>query len=252
MTPRRALVTAGAAGIGRAIAERLKLDGFDVVVTDIDESAVADARDSGFTAKVANAGDFDSVKALADELSEETSTLDLLVNNAGIAGPTARVAEIDVAEWQQTVDINLSSQFFHVKAMLPLLRNSSSASIVNLSSAAGRLGMFGRAAYTATKAGVIGFTKTLAIELGPEKITANAICPGAVGGVRIDRVIAAKAEVLDRHVDEVAADYREQSAIQEFIDADSIAGMVSFLAGPDARQINGQTLNVDGYTQKLY
>jgi NAD(P)-dependent dehydrogenase (short-subunit alcohol dehydrogenase family) len=150
------------------------------------------------------------------------------------------------------VSINLTAQFLHVKALLPLLRESEAGRIVNMSSAAGVLGMFGRSVYSASKSAVFGFTKSLAIELGPEGITTNAICPGAVGGPRIEGVIEAKAAVLGSSVEEVAADYRNQSAIGEFIDPASVAGMVSFLVGPDARQINGQMLSVDGFTQKLY
>ena len=112
--------------------------------------------------------------------------------------------------------------------------------------------MYGRSVYSASKSAVFGFTKSLAIELGPEGITANAICPGAVGGPRIDAVIAAKAEILGDSVEAVAADYRNQSAIGEFIDPASVAGIVSFLAGPDGKQMNGQMLSVDGFTQKLF
>ncbi|GAA2089866.1 MULTISPECIES: SDR family oxidoreductase [Brevibacterium] len=249
---RVAVVTAGAAGIGRAIADRLRSAGFTVVVTDIAQEALADARAAGFSAFRVDAGDFASVQAFAAQVEREHGRIDVLVNNAGVAGPTARVEDIDPDEWEAVVRINLSSQFFHVKALLGLLRRSDRGTIVNLSSAAGRLGMLGRSVYTASKAGVLGFTKTLAIELGPEGITANAICPGAVGGERIQRVIEDKAAVLDRPVAEVEADYRGQSAIAEFIDPGSVASLVEFLAGPGGRQISGQTLSVDGYTQKLY
>lgn len=252
MTTRTALITAGAAGIGRVIATRLAADGFEVIVTDVSEAAVQDARAAGFTAHVVDAGDAAAVAEFAAVLEAEHPRLDVLVNNAGIAGPTARVEDIGIEEWDRTVQINLSAQFYHVHALLPLMRRGEAGRIVNLSSAAGRLGMFGRAVYTASKAGVIGFTKTLAIELGPEGFTANAICPGAVGGPRIEKVIADKAAVLGRDAADVAEDYRGQSAIAEFIDPESVAGMVSFLAGPDGRQINGQVLAVDGYTQKLY
>ncbi|SMX89590.1 NAD(P)-dependent dehydrogenase, short-chain alcohol dehydrogenase family [Brevibacterium sp. Mu109] len=252
MGERTALVTAGAAGIGRAIADRLAADGLTVIVTDVCERAVQDARSAGLHAYVADASDYAGVAALAQTVEEEHGRLDVLVNNAGIAGPTARVEDTVVEAWEQTVSVNLNAQFYHVKALLPLMRRSEGEGrIVNMSSAAGRLGMFGRAVYSASKAGVIGFTKTLAIELGPEGFTANTICPGAVGGPRIDGVIEAKAAVLGREAEDVAADYRGQSAIAEFIEPESVAGMVSFLVGPDGRQINGRVLAVDGYTQKL-
>lgn len=157
-----------------------------------------------------------------------------------------------MSDWEKTLSINLTAQFLHVKALLPLLRETGGGRIVNMSSAAGRLGMFGRSVYSASKSAVFGFTKSLAIELGPEGITTNAICPGAVGGPRIEGVIASKAEVLDSTMEQVAADYRGQSTLGEFIEPDSVAGMVSFLVGPDGRQMNGQMMSVDGFTQKLY
>lgn len=252
MSQRIALVTAGAAGIGRAIADRLVNDGFTVVVTDVSAEAVEDAQRAGLHGRVADASDPQAVDALATFLRDEFGRLDVLVNNAGIAGPTARVEDIELSDWDQTLAINLTAQFLHVKALLPLLRESNGGRIVNLSSAAGVLGMFGRSVYSASKSAVFGFTKSLAIELGPEGITTNAICPGAVGGPRIEGVIASKAEVLGSTPEQVAADYRGQSALGEFIEPESVAGMVSFLVGTDGRQMNGQMLSVDGFTQKLY
>ncbi|WP_019159062.1 SDR family oxidoreductase [Brevibacterium senegalense] len=252
MGQRIAVVTAGAAGIGRAIADRLVADGFTVLVTDVSAEAVEDAQRAGLHAVVADASKPEDAAALAEQVRETFGRLDVLVNNAGVAGPTARVEDIELTDWERTVSINLTAQFLHVKALLPLLRESEAGRIVNMSSAAGVLGMFGRSVYSASKSAVFGFTKSLAIELGPEGITTNAICPGAVGGPRIEGVIEAKAAVLGSSVEEVAADYRNQSAIGEFIDPASVAGMVSFLVGPDARQINGQMLSVDGFTQKLY
>jgi NAD(P)-dependent dehydrogenase (short-subunit alcohol dehydrogenase family) len=251
MSSRTALITAGAAGIGRVIADRLVADGFEVIVTDVSAAAVEEARAAGLTAHVVDAGDAAAVAEFAATLEETPGRLDVLVNNAGIAGPTARVEDVEVEDWDTTVRVNLSSQYYHVNALLPLMRRTGGGRIVNLSSAAGRLGMFGRSAYAASKAGVIGFTQTLAIELGPEGFTANAICPGAVGGPRIDKVISDKAAVLGRPVQDVAADHRHQSAMHEFIDPESVAALVSVLSGPDGRQINGQALAVDGFTQKL-
>ncbi|MCG7301256.1 SDR family oxidoreductase [Brevibacterium ravenspurgense] len=252
MEQRIAVVTAGAAGIGRSIATRLKEDGFTVVVTDVSAEAVEDAAKSGLHAHVADASSPEDTRSLADFIQSEFGKLDVLVNNAGIAGPTARVEDIELCDWNLTMSINITAQFLHVKALLPLLRKAERGRIINLSSAAGVLGMYGRSVYSASKSAVFGFTKSLAIELGPEGITANAICPGAVGGPRIDAVIAAKAEILGDSVEAVAADYRNQSAIGEFIDPASVAGIVSFLAGPDGKQMNGQMLSVDGFTQKLF
>lgn len=250
---RNAFVSAGASGIGLVIAKRLQTDGFAVHVSDINDSALEEAKSLGFECFHMDASSPSEVKKMAEKLKNELPYLDVLVNNAGIAGPTATVNEIEVEDWERTIKTNLTSMFLHVNELLSLIKSApGNGRIINLSSAAGRLGMFGRSAYTASKAGVIGFTKTLAIELGPLGITANVICPGAVAGPRIDKVIESKAELLGSSVEEVASNYQNQSAIQELISPESIADIVAFICSASARQINGQVLSVDGYTQKLY
>ncbi|MER6987800.1 SDR family oxidoreductase [Saccharopolyspora hirsuta] len=251
-TGKRVLVTAGADGIGLAIADRFAGLGARVLVTDIDEDAVRAARDRGLAALVSDASSEAQVEELMGAVRAELGGLDVLVNNAGIAGPTGPVETLDSAAWARTFEVNVHSQFYCVKHGLPLLRESTGASIVNLSSAAGRLGMAGRSAYSASKWAVVGFTKTLAIELGPEGIRANAICPGAVDGPRIRAVIEAKAEMLGRPVAEIAAAYRDQSSMRRLVTAEDIADMAAFLASPLARNVNGQAMAVDGNTEKLY
>ncbi|NHU48617.1 SDR family oxidoreductase [Rhodococcus sp. A14] len=249
---RRVLVTAGAAGIGLAIATSFKSLGADVFVTDIDPVVVDNAKAAGFVAAVSDVSDEDQVRTLMTSVVDNLGGLDVLVNNAGVAGPTGPVDSLDSDAWKATFDVNIHGQFFCVKHALPLLRKSSEASIINMSSAAGRLGMAGRSPYSASKWAVIGFTKSLAIELGAEGIRVNAICPGAVDGPRIDAVIAAKADMVGRPVDEVAALYRGQSSLGRLIDATDIASMAVFLSSGLARNVNGQAMAVDGNTDKLF
>jgi len=249
---RRVLVTAGAAGIGLAIATSFKSLGADVFVTDIDPVVVDNAKAAGFVAAVSDVSDEDQVRTLMTSVVDNLGGLDVLVNNAGVAGPTGPVDSLDSDAWKATFDVNIHGQFFCVKHTLPLLRKSSEASIINMSSAAGRLGMAGRSPYSASKWAVIGFTKSLAIELGAEGIRVNAICPGAVDGPRIDAVIAAKADMVGRPVDEVAALYRGQSSLGRLIDATDIANMAVFLSSGLARNVNGQAMAVDGNTDKLF
>lgn len=251
-TNRRVLVTAGAAGIGLAIASAFKDLGASVFVTDINPAAVEAARAAGFSAAVSDVSDEAQVIELVASVSAELSGLDVLVNNAGIAGPTGPIDTLDSAAWKSTFDVNVHGQFYCIKHLLPLLRASSDASIVNLSSAAGRLGMAGRSAYSASKWAVIGLTKTLAIELGEERIRVNAICPGAVNGPRIEAVIEAKAEMLGRPLAEVSDLYHRQSSLNRLVEAVDIADMAVFLASSMARSINGQAMAVDGNTEKLY
>lgn len=251
-TAKRVLVTAGANGIGAAIAEKFRGFGADVFVTDVDPAAVENARSAGFRARISDAADEDDVRTLMEAVEAEMGGLDVLVNNAGIAGPTGPVESIEAAAWRRTFDVNIHGQFLCVKHALAMLRQGSDPAIINLSSAAGRLGMAGRSAYSASKWAVVGFTKTLAIELGPEGIRANAICPGAVDGPRIRAVIAAKAAMLGQREEELAEVYSGQSSMQRMVTAEDIANMAAFAASSMARNVNGQVLAVDGNTEKLY
>jgi NAD(P)-dependent dehydrogenase (short-subunit alcohol dehydrogenase family) len=249
---RKVLVTAGAAGIGRAIANRFRDLGAEVMVTDISPAAVDAAKQDGFIAAVSDVSDETQVCELMEDVRNRLGGLDVLVNNAGIAGPTGPIETLDAEAWKTTFDVNIHGQFFCIKHALPLLRDAQGASIVNLSSAAGRLGMAGRSPYSASKWAVVGLTKTLAIELGPEGIRANAICPGAVNGPRIDAVIEAKASMLGQSVEEVSNLYHKQSSLERLVEADDIANMAAFLASDLARNVNGQAMAVDGNTEKLY
>ncbi|MGW6174144.1 SDR family oxidoreductase [Arthrobacter sp. NPDC055138] len=251
-TGRKVLVTAGAAGIGRAIATRFRDLGAEVMVTDINPEAVDAAKQDGFAVALSDVSDEAQVQSLMEEVRTQLGGLDVLVNNAGIAGPTGPIETLDSDAWRTTFDVNVHGQFFCIKHALPLLREAKDAAIVNLSSAAGRLGMAGRSPYSASKWAVVGLTKTLAIELGPEGIRANAICPGAVNGPRIDAVIEAKAAMLGRPLEEVSDLYLKQSSLERLVEAEDIANMAAFLASDLARNVNGQAMAVDGNTEKLY
>jgi NAD(P)-dependent dehydrogenase (short-subunit alcohol dehydrogenase family) len=251
-TSQRVLVTAGANGIGLAIANKFRELGATVFVTDIDPDAVEKARVNGLSAAVSDVSAEDQVRELMATIKEELGGLDILVNNAGIAGPTGPIETLDTAAWKATFDVNIHGQFLCIKHALPLLREGRNASIINLSSAAGRLGMAGRSAYSASKWAVIGLTKTLAIELGPDGIRVNAICPGAVNGPRIDAVIGAKAQMLNLPENHVSELYHNQSSLGRLIEAEDIANMAAFAASDMARNVNGQALAVDGNTEKLY
>lgn len=249
----RVLVTAGAAGIGRAIAGAFAQAGARVAVCDVDDAALAEFRQElpGHRAYACDVAEEEQVAELFDDVADALGGLDVLVNNAGIAGPTARVEEVTLGEWRRTLAVNLDGQFLCARAAVPLLRKAGGGTIVNLSSAAGRFGFPRRSPYSASKWGVIGFTKSLAIELGPDNIRVNAILPGAVDGPRIRRVIAAKAEATGSSVDAMTARYTSQASLNRLIDPDDIARLAVFLAGPGGRNISGQALAVDGDTQAL-
>lgn len=249
---KRVLVTAGGSGIGLAIAEAFQARGAEVIVTDIDEAALVRAEARGLMAIASNVTIESDVKDLFTQTQQRLGGLDVLVNNAGIAGPTGAIDSISEDEWKTTFDVNIHSQFRCIKHALPLLRQSPGASIVNMSSAAGRLGMVNRSPYSASKWAVVGLTKTLAIELGAEGIRVNAICPGAVDGPRIRSVMAAKAEFLDVDVEEIVGQYASQASMNRLITVEDVAHMATFVASDLARNVNGQVLAVDGDTQKLF
>lgn len=255
--PKRVLITAGASGIGLAMAQAFSAAAATVMVCDADEAALQRLRldlpgIATCQADVSNEGD---VERLFHELDRQLGGLDVLVNNAGIAGPTGPIESLQLAEWQRTLEVNLTGQFLCIRSAVPRLRLASrqhgDACIINLSSAAGHLGMPGRSPYSASKWAVVGLTKTLAIELGADGIRVNAILPGAVDGPRIQSVIAAKAESSGRSVDDVARAYVSQAALGRLATPQDIAHMAVFAASAWARHVSGQELVVDGFTQAL-
>ena len=249
----RVIVTAGAAGIGRAIAAAFLGQGARVFICDVDKAALDEFRkahpQAGTT--IADIADAGQVDRLFDEAGKALGGLDVLVNNAGIAGPTGPVEEISQEDWRRTLAVNLEGQFLCTRRAVPLLRQSGGGAIINLSSAAGRFGFPRRTPYSASKWGVIGFTKSLAVELGPDNIRVNAILPGAVDGPRIRRVISAKAESLGVPVADMEKRYVSQASLQRMVTADDIAGMAIFLASPAGYNVSGQALAVDADTQYL-
>ena len=249
----RVVVTAGAAGIGRAIARAFVDDGARVQVCDVDESALeafsGECPAAGvLRADVSSPGDVD---ALFDTVETRFGGLDVLINNAGIAGPTGRVEDISPQDWDKTLAINISGQFYCARRAVPMLKAAGGGSIINLSSSAGVMGFPLRTPYAASKWAVVGFSKSLSMELGEFGIRVNAICPGAVAGPRIDRVIAADAEARGLPVESVRQSVLNQNSLRAFIEPESIAKEVLFLCSPAGSQISGQALSVDGDTHTL-
>ncbi len=249
----RILVTAGAAGIGRAIAEAMLRGGAQVHVCDVSPDALKVLRKarpsiSGTLADVAVEEDVDRLFA---ELRAKLRGLDVLVNNAGIAGPTGPIETMSPAEWRRTIDVNLVGHFLCARAAVPMLKKSRDASMINISSVAGRLGYAYRTPYAAAKWGVIGFTESLAKELGPSGIRVNAILPGLVKGERIERVIAARAEALGQSYREVEKQYLEKVSLRRMVSAEDVANTAVFLCSPLGRNISGQSISVCGNVEAI-
>lgn len=249
----RVLVTAGANGIGLAIARAFAAEGARVHVCDVDASALAALRtsDPALTQTVCDVADRASVAKLFAEAKSALGGLDVLVNNAGVAGPTAKVEEMNPEDWDRCLDICLTGQFNCTRLAVPLLRQSTNASIVNISSAAGRLGFAMRSPYAAAKWGVIGFTKSLSIELGPDNIRVNAILPGLVAGDRQRRVLEAKAQQRGLSFAEMEKTAFSYTSIKDYVTPQQIADQIVFMCSPRGCTISGQAISICGDTQML-
>jgi NAD(P)-dependent dehydrogenase (short-subunit alcohol dehydrogenase family) len=244
----RVLVTGGAGGIGLAITRAFVAAGARVHIADPDANAIAAVTASAatITGSVCDITDTAAVEAIFEDLVGALGGLDVLVNNAGIAGPTAPVDEYAREEWDAVVAVNLSGTFDVTRRAIPLLKDSPAGSVIVMSSLAGRFGYANRVAYATTKWGLVGFTKTLALELGPWGITANSIHPGGVEGERVREVLRRRAELSGRTVEEENERALDNQSIRQFTEATDIAALAVFLAGPHGRSISGQLLPIDG------
>jgi NAD(P)-dependent dehydrogenase (short-subunit alcohol dehydrogenase family) len=249
----RVLVTAGAGGIGLAIARRFAAEGARVHTCDVDKAALSElaASDPAITATPCDVSDRTAVKTLFSEAMAKLGGLDVLVNNAGVAGPTAKIEDINPEDWDRCVEICLTGQFNCTRLAVPHLRRSKNASIVNISSAAGRVGFAMRAPYAAAKWGVIGLTKSLSIELGPDNIRVNAILPGLVAGDRQRRVLEVKAQQRGISYAEMERTAFSYTSIKDYVTPEQIADQILFMCSPRGRTISGQAISICGDTQML-
>jgi NAD(P)-dependent dehydrogenase (short-subunit alcohol dehydrogenase family) len=255
----RVLVTGGASGIGLVIARAFIDAGSRVHVCDVSQQAIdalnqaeQSAEMNAITTSLADVSDRAAVDRVFDDVNAQLGGLDVLINNAGIAGPTGGIDEIETGDWEQTVDVNLNAQFYFARRAVPLLRKArDGGSIIALSSVAGRLGYAYRTPYSATKWAVVGLTKSLAIELGPDNIRVNAIQPGIVKGPRIERVIAARAEQLGLSYEQMEKDYLEKISLRRMTTPEEVAATALFLCSPGGSGISGQAISVCGNVEVL-
>ena len=250
----KVLVTAGASGIGAAIASAFCEAGARVHICDVDRTAIdaLTARIRGITASMADVSIASEVDRVIDDVGASLGDLDVLVNNAGIAGPTGAISDIAVADWERTVEVNLNSQFYFARRAVPmLLQSEASPCIIAMSSVAGRLGYGFRTPYSSTKWAIVGLIKSLAIELGPQGVRANAILPGVVEGDRMESVIKARASTTGVSVDKMRETYLQKISLRRMVTADDVAAMALFLCSPAARNVSGQAISVDGNVEYL-
>jgi NAD(P)-dependent dehydrogenase (short-subunit alcohol dehydrogenase family) len=244
----RVLVTAGASGIGAAIATAFAEARAEIHICDIDDAALAafQARFPDCQATHADVADAAHVTALFEIQRTRFRGLDVLINCAGIAGPTSGVDKITEQDWTRSIEVNLNGQYRCLHHAVPMLRKSQTANIICISSIAGRMGIPWRTPYVATKWAIVGIAKSLAIELGPDNIRVNALLPGIVEGPRMDGVISARAKMEGIEEDAMRQEYIKSISLRRMVTGDDIALMCLFLCSPAGRNITGQAISVDG------
>ena len=245
---RKVLITAGGSGIGKAMAEGFEADGYDVWITDRDQAAL-DACPASWQKSRVDAADSKGVAALFADLKAQWGSLDVLCANAGIAGPTALIEDIEPDDFQRCVSVNLEGAFLAAKHAAPLMKQQKSGAIILSSSMAGVNGFPGRAPYASAKWAINGLMKTLAMELGPFGIRANSICPGCVDGPRMQGVMEREAEAKNTTPEKIREGYEAGVSMRTFVEEVDIANMAIFLASNKARFVTGQIIGVDGHTE---
>lgn len=246
----RVLITAGANGIGLVMARAFAARGDQVWVTDVDAGAVG-VMPAGIRATHCDAANEAQMAALFAQIAGDWGGLDVLCANAGIKGPTSPIEEMDMDSWHQCLAVNLDGAMLAAKYGARMMKPAGAGCMIFTSSTSGLYGTPYRAPYVAAKWGVIGLMKTVAMELGPHGIRANAICPGSVNGPRIDHVIEAEAAAKGMTPDAVREGYASGTALKRLSDPQDVADMALFLASNAARMICGQALAVDGMTYNV-
>lgn len=253
LSGQRIVITAGAGGIGLVIARALHAQGCRLAICDVSDEALksASAELGDCLAVKADVSDPGEVDAFFGKVEAALGGLDALVNNAGIAGPTGNVEDISVEDWRRCLDIVLTGQFLCTRLAVPHLKAAGGGAIVNMSSAAGRFGYAFRTPYAAAKFGVIGFTQSLAKELGPHNIRVNAILPGIISGPRMEGVIRARAEQVNVPYEEMEESYLERISLRRMTPPEDVAATVAFLLSQAGRNLTGLSMNVDGNVESL-
>ncbi|WP_254273550.1 SDR family NAD(P)-dependent oxidoreductase [Haloarcula marina] len=245
-----AIVTGGARGIGQSICVELARRGADVVVADLNGDEMAETetlveetgqRCVGVETDVSSA---DSVGSTVDWVLDEFGSIECLVNNAGIAGPTAPCEDVQPEDWEQTLAVNLKGPFQMCRAVIPQMKQASYGRIVNIASVTGKRPLPNRTPYATSKMGVIGLTRTLAAEVGGENINVNAVCPGSVEGPRIRKVFERQASETGRTYEEIRGDVERETARGELVEREDVADLVGYLCSEQSKRITGQDINV--------
>jgi len=244
---RTAIVTGGGTGIGKAIAEAFARAGAHVVVSGrTPETIEPVARAIGGTAVVCDVAKLDDVEAMFARALRVSGTVDVLVNNAGQSGPIGNIADVDLDAWRACVEINLFGTVNCLRVGARIMSAQGSGSIVNMSSLMGLKGYPMRSAYCATKFAVIGLTETVAREVGPSGVRVNALCPGAISGELMDRVVARRAAAEGRDPAAIIKEnYTDVAALRRWVTPEEVAAAALFLASDASASLTGERIKTD-------
>ena len=253
---KKIIISAGASGIGWATTKICVAKGASVYLCDHDLKAINKVKkhpsyNKRIFVSETDASDETEVVDFFHKIKKKFRNLDALINNVGIAGPTGPIEKLDSSEWENTLHVNVNSHFYFTKQAIPLLKKSNNSSIVNISSTAGIMGYPLRSPYAVSKWGVVGLTKTLAMELGKYKIRVNAVCPGTIKGDRMKRVIKAKAKLMKVSQKLIEKDFISMSSLKSWVTEEDIGNACAFLISNEASKISGQVIAVDGNTEKM-
>lgn len=250
---KKVFISAGGSGIGRCIAEAFLNNDDEVFVCDINAQSLEQFQKDypKLHIHACDLAEPEQIKLMFAEAIKKLGYIDVLVNNTGISGPTIAADELSFDDWNTVINLNLNSTFLITQLATPLLKQSGAGVIINMSSIAGRLGYPYRLAYSTSKWGLIGFTKTLSMELGADNIRVNAILPGAVDGDRVQRVLQARADVAQSSLEKVTQNALKNQSLKYFVNPKHIADLCLFLASDSGRSISGQILPIDGDKQCL-
>ncbi len=251
LTDKVAIITGGGYGIGREIALAFAREGARITLAARSaapmEQTIADlkALKGEAIAVPTDVGKLADCERMVARTVAAFGQVDILINNAGIAGPTKTTADMELAEWQEVIDTNLTGAWLSARAALPMLTRQQSGSIINISSLSGRRGISMRTPYVASKWAMVGLTQAWANEWGGKGIRVNCICPGPVENDRIARVIKAAAKARSVSEDEVKSELMAMSAMRRMVSENEVARVALFLAGDASAGVTGQTINVD-------
>lgn len=245
---KRVVITGAAGGAGVVLAQKFSSAGARVHICDINSAAVASvvSPDAGISGSICDCGNVDDVARLFDEALSRLGGLDVLINNVGIAGPTALAEDVTPEDWDRTIAVNLSGFFYCVRLAIPLLKQAGGGTILNVSSTSARTALPMRLPYTVSKVGVLGMTETLARELGPSNIRVNSILPGWIDNERGNAVFNRKAAALGVDPQELKAEGLSFISMRTQIQPEEIADMMIFLCSDKARHVSGQHIGVCG------